>query len=291
MSDGEGSDAGEGDALSTLQAKHRRENRDLQAEVQRLKKAVPKGDNKRKKSVAAEIEQLEAATRARHEAEVRALQESLAATVLTEQKEDEPKEELLPKQPSKAQKLREKKEQERREWEQRIKDGEVKKGESAQEIETAAISAKLKEKQLRIDAVRANGHCLFQAVANQVGAGSTVASLRAAAVAHMRAYQEEFLPFLTNDVGDQMSKDEFLAYLDAMENTATWGGQCELRALASVLHRPIVIYQATSAELTIGDDNADPILLTYHRRQYALGEHYNSVAPLLPSDDPPADAE
>ena len=85
MSDGEGSDAGEGDALSTLQAKHRRENRDLQAEVQRLKKAVPKGDNKRKKSVAAEIEQLEAATRARHEAEVRALQESLAATALTDQ--------------------------------------------------------------------------------------------------------------------------------------------------------------------------------------------------------------
>ncbi len=29
----------------------------------------------------------------------------------------------------------------------------------------------------------------------------------------------------------------------------------------------------------------------YHRRQYALGEHYNSVAPMLPSDDPPADAE
>ena len=45
-------DEGEGgDAMSELRRRHAREAKELQAEVQRLKKAVPKGDNKRKKGV------------------------------------------------------------------------------------------------------------------------------------------------------------------------------------------------------------------------------------------------
>lgn len=53
-----------------MAARHRREAKELQGKVTGLRKGVPKGDKKRKKEVTAEIEELEAQLRARHEAEL-----------------------------------------------------------------------------------------------------------------------------------------------------------------------------------------------------------------------------
>lgn len=268
------------DPRARLQTTHRKEAKALQAEIQRLKKAVPKGDNKRKKAVQAEIEALEQAMERRHADELRDLKASLDAFSLSESKgtesasgADDDK-----KKPSKAQKLREKKEQEELERQQRIKDGEVRKGESAQEIETAALTAILLAENLQIEQVTPNGHCLFQAICNQVGAPWTVAGLRREVVMYMRANADDFLPFLSTDAGNPMTPDDFDVYLKSMETTAAWGGQCEIRALASVLHRTITVYQADAPAMVIGEDHSSPIIrLTYHRRQYALGEHYNSA--------------
>ena len=62
---------------------------------------------------------------------------------------------------------------------------------------------------------------------------------------------------------------------------AEWGGQLEIRALCEYLHRPIHVYEANMPVLIMSEENVrsdeSPIILTYHRHYYALGEHYNSV--------------
>ena len=63
--------------LDQLKARHRQENKDMQAEVQRIKKAVPKGDNKRKKAAQTEIEALEKTTLDRHAKELADLEAQL----------------------------------------------------------------------------------------------------------------------------------------------------------------------------------------------------------------------
>lgn len=63
---------------------------------------------------------------------------------------------------------------------------------------------------------------------------------------------------------------------------AVWGGQLEIRALAASLRRVVTVFDAEAPTLTMGDgdeeaDGRPPLLLSYHRHYFALGEHYNSV--------------
>eukprot|EP00038_Savillea_parva_P015633 m.221034 g.221034 ORF g.221034 m.221034 type:complete len:82 (+) comp31748_c0_seq1:489-734(+) len=75
-----------------------------------------------------------------------------------------------------------------------------------------------------------------------------------------------------------LTKEQYAAYCDTMEQTAKWGGQCEIQALAAALGRPIRVYQATSPPHEAGDmDRGNPILLSYHQHEYSLGSHYNAV--------------
>lgn len=90
--------------------------------------------------------------------------------------------------------------------------------------------------------------------------------------------ETEFAPFceLTDDVPD------FRTYVERVRSSAEWGGHLELRALALALKRQVVVYSSTQAPLIIeehGCDSANPIRLSYHLTYYALGEHYNQVAP------------
>jgi len=66
----------------------------------------------------------------------------------------------------------------------------------------------------------------------------------------------------------------------------------QLRALSQVLRRGIEVVQAEGRVIVIGEEfinsSLEPIILTYHRHMYGLGEHYNSVQQLPPDvpDDP-----
>eukprot|EP00043_Microstomoeca_roanoka_P009213 m.87771 g.87771 ORF g.87771 m.87771 type:complete len:81 (+) comp14516_c0_seq6:162-404(+) len=60
--------------MEELQARHRKELRELQAKITALKKSAPKGDKKKKKEITAEIALLEAQTAERHEQELKALE-------------------------------------------------------------------------------------------------------------------------------------------------------------------------------------------------------------------------
>jgi OTU domain-containing protein 6 len=56
----------------------------------------------------------------------------------------------------------------------------------------------------------------------------------------------------------------------------------QLQALSVVLKRPIEVLQAEGAPVLLGEEFKPmlPIILTYHRHVYGLGEHYNSVKPI-----------
>lgn len=81
---------------------------------------------------------------------------------------------------------------------------------------------------------------------------------------YMMAHSEDFIPFLTLESGGFMDDEAFVAYCDKVRDTAEWGGQCEIMALAKALKRPIHVYQADGPLLKIGEDfSGEPILLSY----------------------------
>lgn len=127
--------------------------------------------------------------------------------------------------------------------------------------------------------------------------------LRKRATDYIRHRPHAFAPFLPYEPSDGYPEGTHPSayaveaavekYCHRMATTGAWGGHPELRALASTLGLPIVVYQAGAEPWRFGPDDdaidksrvarkdeAEVVLrLTYHKRYYALGEHYNSVVP------------
>ena len=134
---------------------------------------------------------------------------------------------------------------------------------------------KLVEKEVEPD-----GHCLFSAVADQLGQNAiplggsgepAYKTVRKAAVTYMLEHRDDFAPFLEEDLE---------GYAQKMRDTADWGGQLELTALAKQYHAEIRVVQDGRME-KIGEDegaaSGKTLWLAYYRHGYGLGEHYNSL--------------
>ncbi|OAA42186.1 OTU domain-containing protein 6B [Metarhizium rileyi] len=130
--------------------------------------------------------------------------------------------------------------------------------------------------------IEPDGHCLFSAVADQLSqnaipTGRTDASeaeyrtVRRAATAFMAENGHDFAPFLEGDLD---------SYLVRMRDTADWGGQLELTALARRYGVEIRVVQDGRTE-KIGEEEGartgKVLWLAYYRHGYGLGEHYNSL--------------
>ncbi|GAO14347.1 uncharacterized protein UV8b_07515 [Ustilaginoidea virens] len=128
--------------------------------------------------------------------------------------------------------------------------------------------------------VEPDGHCLFSAVADQLAhSGVPVGeageppyrAVRRAAAAFMRDHAGDFAPFLEGDLE---------AYAARIRDTAEWGGQLELAALARVYGAEIRVIQDGRME-RIGEEEGRAtgrmMWLAYYRHGYGLGEHYNSL--------------
>ena len=108
--------------------------------------------------------------------------------------------------------------------------------------------------------------------------GSDFATLRKRCADHMVANSDDYLSFVALDAEDPLA-----AYADhcrKVRETSEWGGQPELLALTRVLDRPIWVHSRDAPLLKMGDAQAPPLVVAYHRHYYALGEHYNSTEPL-----------
>jgi OTU domain-containing protein 6 len=155
-------------------------------------------------------------------------------------------------------------------------------------------------KEFCIKDVPSDGHCLFRAVDDQLSrlgpragaqpaAGTVPAEagfrrLRRLAADYLRAHETDFAPFFLADAeaggkGATAGRG-YAGYCDAVETSAEWAGQLELRALSSALRRRIEVFSADAPVLVLGASEAgDPIRLSFHRHYFALGEHYNSIVP------------
>ncbi|KAF2153896.1 cysteine proteinase [Myriangium duriaei CBS 260.36] len=155
--------------------------------------------------------------------------------------------------------------------------------------------------------IRADGHCLYSAVADQmefqglaigdtrggeakVGLFKTISNglrrekdvgeateryrvVRRAAGEYMLGHEEEFAPFL--DEG-------FEGYVQKVQETAEWGGQLELIALARRYGVQINVLQGDGRVEEIVPEGkekgeAKVLWLAYYRHGFGLGEHYNSL--------------
>ncbi|PWN18896.1 cysteine proteinase [Microstroma glucosiphilum] len=153
-----------------------------------------------------------------------------------------------------------------------------------------------------------DGHCLYSAIADQLnllgrgaaagGGGGGAAhenykTTRAMTARWMRGHEDDFKPFISdNDErmagvaspgGADVVKggDPYQAYCDAVERTAVWGGQPEILAMSRAYRTPIWVVQAGSPIVKVGQDEfpleGRPLMISYHRKMYGLGEHYNSL--------------
>ncbi|KAI0421276.1 OTU domain-containing protein 6B [Xylaria grammica] len=139
--------------------------------------------------------------------------------------------------------------------------------------------------------IRPDGHCLFSAIADQLaqrkipiapssgGEGEVppYKVVRRVATDYMDSHPDDFAPFL---------EEPLESYVPKIRDTAEWGGQLELLALASAYQVEIKVVQNGRTETIqpsggLGQTQADrgdqTIWLAYYRHGYGLGEHYNSL--------------
>jgi OTU domain-containing protein 6 len=143
--------------------------------------------------------------------------------------------------------------------------------------------------------IRADGHCLYAAVADQMqtrelglkpriqvkiieNEGDTLPDykkVRYAAAEWIERNPHDFAGFMEEPLGE---------YLAKIRETGEWGGHMELMALAksygvtiNVLHGDGRVDKITPGEDAGTDADEKEIWLGYYRHSHGLGEHYNSL--------------
>jgi len=170
--------------------------------------------------------------------------------------------------------------------------------------ELAHIQAVAESMGLAIQEINADGHCLYSAVADQLQLLSIIPpsacnyqTTRLAAATYMISHPNEFLPFLPSAEGEDgrgatesygfMSPAQFERYCLTVRDTGAWGGEPEIMALSRAYMVPIIVVQSGPQPVVVHSPvqggNEDPrqpgVKISYHRRLYGLGEHYNSLRP------------
>lgn len=274
----------EDNATEELLKRHKQERKELQAKIQSLKRTAPKG--KKKKEVTDQIAELEKELDERHQEELNTLQ----PTKETVDEGDFVEECPAPAKVSRAQKRRSKKESEEKERDKRIQEQEEQNKTGPRVKEINSIKELLKGQGLQLYTIPADGNCLYCAVNHQLQIKGkehyTVEQLREITANFMRENKDDFIPFMYNDSEEPLNDEQFEQYCKNIATTKFWGGQIELKALSNALKCPIKIIQASGPPTIQGEDfQGPPLILTYHRHLYRLGEHYNSTMNLLESED------
>ncbi|XP_076811054.1 deubiquitinase OTUD6B-like [Clavelina lepadiformis] len=269
----------------------RKEKKEFQAKIQAIKKSIPNGNKARAKEAKKTIEALQNELRLKHEKELYELEKNnavdgiacqLAESNITEQSKSE-----QPARISKAQKRRVKKTAKAKEIAARLDEAEADYCKTERYKEETSIKNKLKEMGLVIKAINPDGNCMYSAIQVQLDVSLSIQELREKTASHIRSHKDHFIPFLANKTtGDKLSDDEFEDYCLEIEEPATWGGQLELLALSEVLHIPIHVIQSSTPVTILGEEHTSkPIILTFHRHELGLGEHYNAAVEQVNQDE------
>ncbi|KAI1389685.1 cysteine proteinase [Hypoxylon trugodes] len=315
------------ESLETIQTRHRKEQRELQARITNKKKNATK---KTRKGVNDECAELERQLKEKHEQEIAALNGNGENTENATEEQNQPEEtsqdqpptdatngisqqlktvtfsdpdpepEPITQQSGPKKRNRQKERMARRAAEQEAA-AEAAEQEAAnmtdhRKTEKTYLLKEFKANNLVEKEIQPDGHCLFSAIADQLqtrgvslisglGAGKSeeevkgkppYSIVRIAATNYMRAHEDDFAPFL---------EEPFGSYVAKIRDTAEWGGQLELLALASAYGVEIKVLQDGRTETIEPRDDANKkengerhkIWLAYYRHGYGLGEHYNSL--------------
>ena len=302
--------------MDELQARHRKEQRDLQSRVTQKKKQASK---KTRKAVNDECDQLERdlkATQAREIAELHGeaavsdepSAEELEKLTLQVDDDDEPATaqangaanastadpELIGEDSTTSSTAPGKKRNRQKDrLARRAAEQEEIARQAAEEAanlpdmktqERTRMLESMKEHKLVEKEIRADGHCLYSAIADQleqldIPLGSEPGEqpavpykvVRAKAAKYIQEHQDDFVPFLEEPLSE---------YVHKVRDTGEWGGQLELMALAKTYGTNISVLQDFGrVEKIEGADeqNAKTIWLGYYKHGFGLGEHYNSL--------------
>lgn len=265
--------------------RHRQEKKDLRNQIITLKRSSGKKD---KKKLQDEIALMESGLLARQTEELAKL------SIVDDQEQKEEKKETGDEvaacegaqRISKAQKRRDKKEQDAKRREVELLQAEEDNKNSARNLETKAINSILKLRGLKLQSIKSDGDCLYNALKHQMdlaGLSHSVESLRKTAAEHIRANQAELICYMTSaKTDDIMSEDEFNEYCNQVETTKAWGSQIEIQALSNSLKVIIEVLQSSGTPAISGSEfkGRPHLIVTYHRHFFGLGEHYNSTRPL-----------
>jgi OTU domain-containing protein 6 len=292
--------------MEELLSKHRKEQKDLQSRVTQKKKQASK---KTRKGVNEECDRLEAELKQRQADEIAAAngeptqkEEELPLDQLDDltlqQDDEEPT--PAPKQPAPSTQTetpapsqgrkpnRQKERLARRAAEQeelaRQAAEEANNLPDLKQQERERMLSYMKERGLEEKEIRADGHCLYSAVADQLAQldipiGKAPGSepeipykvTRSAAAGWIENHADDFEPFLEEPLPE---------YLRKIRDTGEWGGQLELLALAKSYGVEINVLQDFGRVEKIEPEGgaADTkIWLGYYKHGFGLGEHYNSL--------------
>eukprot|EP00930_Biecheleria_cincta_P006317 TRINITY_DN107304_c0_g1_i1.p1 TRINITY_DN107304_c0_g1~~TRINITY_DN107304_c0_g1_i1.p1 ORF type:complete len:318 (+),score=90.99 TRINITY_DN107304_c0_g1_i1:47-1000(+) len=298
-----------------LEERHEREEAELDEKCKAHLEATQAKAGKSKKSKEAveaaerEVEQWQYELRERQKAEMEKFQEHLSSgPAAASVAEPEPsaagysastidavisEEEKARKKKEKAQKKRQSRADKEAEREAEKERERLEAGPSRRETELAALKIKLAKQKppMTILEIPADGNCLYRSIAHQIrefrpdlhnlkrSAEEGFFEVRALCADSLRKDSDQYSPFAELKDGE-----DFLGYCERVENSADWGGELELRALADALNVHIHVFRAEASEpLILGSaakQAGEPLRVAFHQYYYALGEHYNSVCPI-----------
>lgn len=128
--------------------------------------------------------------------------------------------------------------------------------------------------------IQPDGHCLYSACAHGLNPDEVRKSgpysppyqnVRYAAADFILKHEDDFAPFL---------EEPLHSYVKRIKETAEWGGQLELQAIAKAYGVDIHVLQADGRVEKIeseGTTKGDDVWLAYYRHSFGLGEHYNAL--------------
>ncbi|OCF59977.1 OTU domain-containing protein 6B [Kwoniella mangroviensis CBS 10435] len=156
-----------------------------------------------------------------------------------------------------------------------------------------------------------DGHCMYSAIADQLAEIGVLPSkdaenysvTRNAAAKFMLSHPDDFMPFLPSITGEDsagatddgvMTEAGFKKYCQLVAETGEWGGEPEIQALSRQYNVPIHVFQRGPPTVVSHGGSADAfggamtpeqslaagdkvVRISYHKRMYGLGEHYNSL--------------
>lgn len=301
------------ETLEALTTRHRKEQRDLVSRVTQKKKQATK---KTRKGVNDECERLEQELKERQAAEVAVLNGEGGAPV--EHDTDPPSEDDTPAAdtiisaqvdklsingtatptasesgssgPKKKNRQKERLARRKAEQDAAIAQAEQEAANAPnpRELERQRFEPVLADKKLQLHEIRADGHCLYAAVADQLSTrnldltptispkttteGPAYKKVRYAAAGWIEGHKEDFEPFMEDPLPEHVRK---------IRETGEWGGHLELLALAKSYGVRICVLHSDGRVDKIEDEDAggdkEEIWLGYYRHSHGLGEHYNSL--------------